>query len=167
MSKKTRIGAALAVLMIGGFGLAACNSEPAKQETPEVAAPAATPDTFVTASYEVKGFRDAEVRADGEAYTARRTLAHPQGISVVPRENPRALRFSFAVSGDVERVSVYRAGEWTDLPAQQNYSVRFGPGGAFHVLVVPRVGQTATLTVSEIIDCTAVPDGGCPMMLRP
>lgn len=161
------------LVILAAAALVACtsacgNGNQAKEGVgaPEAVAPS-EPAPIVTANYEVKGFRDAEIRADGEAYTARRTQSHPQGISVLPREGGRPLKFDFAVAGNVERVSLYRAGTWTDLPTQQNYSVRFGPGGTFHVLVVPAVGQTATLTITGITDCTAVPQGGCPVMETP
>ena len=161
MSNKVRIGAAIAMIMLGGFGLAACNSEPAKQETPAEAAPAVI-TSLVTSGYQVRAFRDAVVTAEGEAYTAQRSQEHPQGVSFLPREGDNARKFDFTVSGSVERVSIYREGVWADLPAQPNYSVRLGPGGAFHILVVPVTGQSATVTITGYAGCGGLPAGSCP-----
>ncbi len=158
MSKKTRIGAALAVLMIGGFGLAACNSEPAKQETPEAAVSVQAPRNF----YRAASFQDAVVQASGDVFSVQRTGEGRQGLSLLPYEGEGPVRIDFSVAGAGATVSAYRGGEWIVLPAQEAYAVRLGNGGAFHILVVPGPGSTATVTVSGTTTCRGAPEETCP-----
>lgn len=158
--------AALGLCLLAACGPAATTTTDAEQKvaaTTVAASPNYTP-VASTASYEIQSFKGARVQASGGAYTVARTTNGTQGLSILPHANARPLMLDFAISGAVEKVSVLRLRQWITLPAQQHYSVRLGPGGALHVMVVPTVGGSAVVTLNNATACASLPVSACPVM---
>jgi hypothetical protein len=150
------------VLLAAAVGLGACGNEPSKQQAPDqnAEAPAPAPTLF----FQTNAFQDAVVRANGMSFTVERAGERRQGLSILPLEGGAPVRIDFAVQGDGARVSYYRGGEWTELPAQESYGLRLGAGGAFHILIVPAAGQSATVNVTGTTTCRGAPPETCPTL---
>ncbi len=157
MSAKFSFGGAAMIAM--ALCLSGCNSEQAKQEE--------APPPAVDASrhfYRAASFSNAVVQASGETFTVQRAGDARQGLSILPHEGEGPVRIDFTVAGQGARVSAYRDGNWINLPAQESYAVRLGPGGAFHILVIPAANSAATVNVTGTTTCRGAPPETCPAL---